>query len=175
MQTLLQKISNLEKDKAKAMQLSMKAIAARSNIKQYLDDEKARNIEMQEQVQIMGYKIKEADAERNEYANKHDEMFNSVSALNQRIEELENHKLHLLNKLKGYGDKGGLEYIVKTQNLDQLESKQFENRVQVENYDPQAARDAAEQEAQDALKQQKTGRTSKESLQSKPSARKGAR
>lgn len=118
MQTLLQKISNLEKDKAKAMQLSMKAIAARSNIKQYLDDEKARNIAMQEQMQIMGYKIKEADAERNEYANKHDEMFNSVSALNQRIEELENHKLHLLNKLKGYGDKGGLEYIVKTQNLD---------------------------------------------------------
>ena len=118
MQTLLQKISNLEKDKAKAMQLSMKAIAARSNIKQYLDDEKARNIAMEEQVQIMGYKIKEADAERNEYANKHDEMFNSVSALNQRIEELENHKLHLLNKLKGYGDKGGLEYIVKTQNLD---------------------------------------------------------
>lgn len=48
MQTLLQKISNLEKDKAKAMQLSMKAIAARSNIKQYLDDEKARNIAMQE-------------------------------------------------------------------------------------------------------------------------------
>jgi len=50
-------------------------------------------------------------------------MFNSVSALNQRIEELESHKLHLLSKLKGYGDKGGLEYIVKTQNLDNLESK----------------------------------------------------
>ena len=71
----------------------------------------------------------EAEQERQEFANKHDEMFNSVSSLNQRIEELENHKLHLLNKLKGYGDKGGLEYIVKTQQLDQLESKQFENRV----------------------------------------------
>ena len=41
-------------------------------------------------------------------------MFESVSALNQRIEELESHKLLLLEKLKGYGDKGGLEYIIKT-------------------------------------------------------------
>lgn len=41
-------------------------------------------------------------------------MFSSVSQLNQRIEELESHKLHLLDKLKSYGDKGGLEYIVKT-------------------------------------------------------------
>lgn len=83
----------------------------------------------------------EAEEERLEFQNKHDEMFNSVSALNQRIEELESHKLHLLNKLKGYGDKGGLEYIVKTQNLDNLETKQFENRVVVEKYDPQARRD----------------------------------
>ena len=41
-------------------------------------------------------------------------MFNSVSALNQRIEELESHKLQLLAKLKQFGDKGGLEYIIKT-------------------------------------------------------------
>lgn len=79
-------------------------------------------------------------------------MFNSVSALNQRIEELESHKLHLLQKLKGYGDKGGLEYIVKTQKLDKIESKQFENRVTVETYDPQAQRDAAEAEAKATLK-----------------------
>ena len=63
-------------------------------------------------------------------------MFNSVSALNTRIEELESHKLQLLSKLKSLGDKGGLEYIVKTQKLDKIESKQFENRVQVESYDP---------------------------------------
>ena len=31
---------------------------------------------------------------------KHDEMFGSVSSLNKRIEELEMHKLHLLDKLK---------------------------------------------------------------------------
>ena len=47
-------------------------------------------------------------------------MFNSVSSLNQRIEELETHKLHLLTKLKNYGDKGGLEYIVKTQKLENV-------------------------------------------------------
>ena len=58
--------------------------------------------------------MNEAEYEKSEAINKHDEMFNSVSSLNQRIEELEQHKLHLLDKLKAYGDKGGLEYIVKT-------------------------------------------------------------
>ena len=88
------------------------------------------------QKQLLEQKLREAEQDRLEFQNKHDEMFDSVSALNQRIEELESHKLHLLSKLKGYGDKGGLEYIVKTQNLDQIEAKQFENRVVVEKYDP---------------------------------------
>lgn len=68
-------------------------------------------------------------------------MFTSVSALNQRIEELESHKLHLIEKLKKYGDRGGLEYLVKTQGLEKIESKRMENRVNVENYDPQARRE----------------------------------
>lgn len=42
----------------------------------------------------------EALEERNRYERKHDEMFNAVSGLNSRIEELEQHKLHLLKKLK---------------------------------------------------------------------------
>ena len=84
----------------------------------------------------MQKKMSEAEAERNEFEAKHNEMFNSVSALNQRIEELETHKLHLITKLKSLGDKGGLEYIIKTQKLDHLEQKDFENRVVVENYDP---------------------------------------
>jgi hypothetical protein len=41
-------------------------------------------------------------------------MFSAVSSLNGRIEELEQHKLHLLSKLKKYGDKGDLSYIIKT-------------------------------------------------------------
>ena len=38
----------------------------------------------------------EAKAERDKYEKRHDEMFAAVSGLNARIEELENHKLHLL-------------------------------------------------------------------------------
>jgi len=47
MMELQLRIENLEKDKAKAMQLSMKAIAARSNIKSYLDEEKGLNLALQ--------------------------------------------------------------------------------------------------------------------------------
>ena len=56
------------------------------------------------------------DKERFEF--KHDEMFKVVSGLNARIEELEQHKLHLLSKLKSYGDRGDLSYIIKTQKID---------------------------------------------------------
>jgi len=41
-------------------------------------------------------------------------MFKSVSGLNARIEELESHKLNLLEQLKKSGDRGDLTYIVKT-------------------------------------------------------------
>ena len=47
-------------------------------------------------------------------------MFDSVSGLNKRIEELESAKILLLTKLKTHGDKGGLEYIIKTQNLENV-------------------------------------------------------
>lgn len=62
----------------------------------------------------LGAKLRDSEEEVMFYKSKHDEMFQSVSALNKRIEELEQHKLHLLEKLKAQGDKGGLEYIVKT-------------------------------------------------------------
>jgi prefoldin subunit 5 len=52
--------------------------------------------------------------ERDRYEKKHDEMFAAISGLNSRIEELEQHKLHLLQRLKKYGDKGDLGYIIKT-------------------------------------------------------------
>ena len=54
---------------------------------------------------------------------KHDEMFASTSSLNARIEELEQHKLHLLDKLKSYGDRGDLGYIVKTQKLTEIKKE----------------------------------------------------
>lgn len=71
------------------------------------------------------------------YKKRYDEMFNSVSGLNKRIEELEEHKKHLLQKVKNSGDSSGLEYIVKTQNLDNVESKEPANRVVVEDYRPE--------------------------------------
>jgi hypothetical protein len=82
----------------------------------------------------------ECKAERDKYGRKHDEMFASVSNLNARIEELEQHKLHLLNKLKKYGDKGGLEYIIKTQKLEGIRGKEFNDRVKVEDYKPEELR-----------------------------------
>jgi len=63
-----------------------------------------------------------------------------VSALNKRIEELESHKIHLLDKLKAQGDKGGLEYIVKTQKLENIKGKELNDRVVVEDYRPELNR-----------------------------------
>ena len=67
-------------------------------------------------------------------------MFQSVSALNKRIEELESHKMHLLDKLKAQGDKGGLEYIVKTQKLENVKGKELSDRIVVEDYRPELNR-----------------------------------
>jgi L-rhamnose mutarotase len=58
--------------------------------------------------------IKAKQDQKNEYQARHDEMFSSVSTLNARIEELEQHKMHLLAELKSMGNKGGLDYIIKT-------------------------------------------------------------
>lgn len=58
--------------------------------------------------------VEEAKEDVEYFKRKHDEMFDSVSALNKRIDELEKHKLHLLEKLKETGDKSSLDYIVKT-------------------------------------------------------------
>ena len=88
----------------------------------------------------------ECKQERDRYGRKHDEMFNSVSNLNGRIEELEQHKLHLLNKLKKYGDKGGLEYIIKTQKLEGIRGKEFNERVKVEDYKPEELRKQKDEE-----------------------------
>ena len=45
----------------------MKAIAARSNIKEYLDQEKARNGQLQSQIQMMQEKMAEAEQDRLEF------------------------------------------------------------------------------------------------------------
>lgn len=85
-------------------------------------------------------KLKDAEDEVFMFKRKHDEMFQSVSSLNKRIEELESHKLHLLEKLKSQGDKGGLEYIIKTQKLEHIKGKELQDRVVVEDYRPELNR-----------------------------------
>lgn len=85
-------------------------------------------------------RIKDAEEEVTYYKKRHDEMFASVSSLNKRIEELEDHKKHLLEKLKALGDRGGLEYIVKTQGLDKIKGKELSDRVVVEDYRPELNR-----------------------------------
>ena len=73
-------------------------------------------------------------------------MFQAVSGLNARIEELEQHKLHLLQKLKQHGDKGDLGYIIKTQKLEGIKGKEFEGKVVVEDYQPELNRQQMDQE-----------------------------
>lgn len=111
--------------------------AAWGNIKQQLDEEKSKvatqDLKMQEMYQTM----QDMQQDVNKYKAKHDEMFKSVSGLNARIEELEQHKLHLLDKLKGYGDRGDLGYIVKTQKLNELKVATPKDRVVVEDYKPE--------------------------------------
>lgn len=79
-----------------------------------LESAKRLNVEKDTKIQGMHNQMKEASLEVERYKLKHDEMFASTSSLNARIEELEQHKLHLLDKLKSYGDKGDLSYIIKT-------------------------------------------------------------
>ena len=52
----------------------------------------------------------------------------------------------MLNKLKKYGDKGGLEYIIKTQKLEGVRGKDFTDRVKVEEYKPEEAREKRDAE-----------------------------
>lgn len=47
-------------------------------------------------IDMKAKEIENALVERTRFEMKHDEMFAAVSGLNARIEELEQHKLHLL-------------------------------------------------------------------------------
>jgi len=130
------KIKDLENETARKKQLAMQAVAARGEIKRHLDDSLALIEKMKLEKEHLLQDVKNAQEDMLKYQQKHDEMFDSVNSLNSRIEELEEHKLHLLQKLKSYGDKGELDYIIKTQKLENVRHKGFESRVQVEDYNP---------------------------------------
>ena len=105
-------------------------------MKGHLDEASSKVRDLEQEKINFEAKLKQSDELISKYKKKHDEMFKSVSLLNKRIEELESHKLHLLDKLKKAGDKGNLDYIVKTQKLENVKGKEIQDRVQVEDYQP---------------------------------------
>jgi hypothetical protein len=57
--------------------------------------------------------------------------------LNKRIEELENHKKSLQDKLRKHETKPDLDYLLESQGIKNLEAKKLD-KVNVENYNPEA-------------------------------------
>ena len=104
--------------------MAMLVTAARNQMMGQLEGEKRQNIEHEKTIKQMQNSMKDSALEVERFKQKHDEMFASTSSLNARIEELEQHKLHLLEKLKSYGDRGDLSYIVKTQKLTEIKATQ---------------------------------------------------
>lgn len=61
-----------------------------------MSDYQVRIEEFEATVEKINGEKEEAKLDKERYEKKHDEMFQAVSGLNARIEELEQHKLHLL-------------------------------------------------------------------------------
>mmetsp|Transcript_14321 Transcript_14321/g.14294 ORF Transcript_14321/g.14294 Transcript_14321/m.14294 type:complete len:132 (+) Transcript_14321:1256-1651(+) len=104
--------------------LALQAIAARSSMKDSLAESTRDLKKAMDDMKSMEEEVKKAKEETEYYKKRYDEMFNSVSGLNKRIEELEEHKKHLLSKIKESGDSTGLDYIIKTQKLDDVKGKE---------------------------------------------------
>ena len=75
-------IDDLRSELDRKKQLSIQAIAARSNVKRFLDQAQAKNAEYEKQLEINTKQLEEAEKQKTDAIEKHDEMFNSVSALN---------------------------------------------------------------------------------------------
>lgn len=151
---LVKERDDLKNEVDRKQRLSIQAIAARGNMKQHLDEARAKCDELNLVIEDMKVQMTQAAKDVERYKQKHDDMFSSVSGLNQRIEELEQHKLHLLNKLKSYGDRGDLSYIVKTQKLENIKVKDLKDRVKVEDYKPEASRKQKDDEYERRLKEE---------------------
>lgn len=128
---------DLQHELERKERLALQAIAARSSMKESLADSSKSLKQAMDEKKMMEEEVRKAKEETEYYKKRYDEMFNSVSGLNKRIEELEEHKKHLLAKIKESGDSTGLEYIVKTQKLENIKSKEPINRVEVEDYSPE--------------------------------------
>lgn len=134
---LLLEKKDLQHELERKERLALQAIAARSSMKDSLAESTRSLKKAMDDHKIMEEEVRKAKEETEYYKKRYDEMFNSVSGLNKRIEELEEHKKHLLAKIKESGDSTGLEYIIKTQKLENIKSKEPVNRVEVEDYAPE--------------------------------------
>lgn len=76
------RIADLTQERDRKKQLALQAIAARQNIKSYLDEEKSKVAQLEADLAKKQEMLEEAQADRAEFMEKHDEMFSSVSALN---------------------------------------------------------------------------------------------
>lgn len=134
---LVKKIADLENELARKERLAIQAIAARASMKGHLEDGKSANMDLQNVIKEYQKLQEVADDRVHDYKTKHDEMFDSVSGLNIRIDELESHKMHLFKRLESLGDRGSLDYIVKTQGLQNMKADPIKNPVTIdEDYDP---------------------------------------
>ena len=99
---LVSERDDLKHELERKQRMAMQAIAARGNMKSHLDEAKKQYEDAQKFIEKLKIDIIHGENEIKKYKMKHDEMFSSVSGLNARIEELEQHKYHLLEKLKSY-------------------------------------------------------------------------
>lgn len=143
---LRKQVADLTQEVERKKRLAMQAIAARGQFKDLLEEYQQKIDSFNHIMARKEQEMAESKSERDRYEKKHDEMFQAVSSLNARIEELEQHKLHLLQKLKQHGDKGDLGYIIKTQKLEGIKGKEFEGKVVVEDYQPELNRQQMDQE-----------------------------
>ena len=118
--SLIAKRDDLQLEVERKIRLARVTQAANLAMKGKLEDanRSINKLELDKMAQVE--KMKSMELDTREMHNRHDDMFEQTSALNARIEELESHKLLLLEKLKALGDKSGLEYIIKTQKLDNV-------------------------------------------------------
>ena len=93
---------DLQNELGRKEKLAKTAVAARGYIMNEMNEERQKNEECMRKIDAINLQLVDADNEVKKFKAKHDEMFQSVSGLNARIEELEQHKLHLLDKLKSY-------------------------------------------------------------------------
>lgn len=93
---LRKKVAYLTDEVERKKRLAMQAIAARGQFKDTLHEMQEKIASFESEMAKKNQERDEAKADRARYELKHDEMFNAISGLNARIEELEQHKLHLL-------------------------------------------------------------------------------